>query len=318
MNKIYLAGGCFWGMQTYFSKIKGIIETTVGYANGLTETTDYNIIKTTDHAETIEIIYDENKINLAEIFDRFLLIIDPYFINKQGNDIGRQYRSGIYYVDEYSEKCAKCLIKIFEKNNNNSKTEIEICKLKHFIKAEEYHQNYLDKNPHGYCHIDLNILDKPLSKFKKVDLKNINIEKIIDELSYNVMVNKYTEKPYTSSINSKNECGLYVDKISGEALFSSEDKYDAGCGWPSFTKGITTDCINFQNDYSHNLNRVETKSKIQDSHLGHVFEDGPKNKGGLRFCINGSSLKFIPIKKLENTPYEIYLPYFKEYVKSMK
>ena len=190
--------------------------------------------------------------------------------------------------------------------------------MEHFIKAEEYHQNYLEKNPWGYCHIDLDILNNSLSKFKKINLDNIKDHLNLDDLSYKVMIDKYTEKPYSSEIYLKNDVGLYVDKISREVLFSSEDKYDSGCGWPSFTKGITTNCINYTNDYSHNLNRIETTSNIQNSHLGHVFNDGPKNKGGLRYCINGASLVFIPIDKLIDSEYENFLPYFKSYVDLQK
>lgn len=317
MKKIYLAGGCFWGMQAYFSRIKGIIQTKVGYANGLTKDTNYQKIKTTGHVETLEIIYDENIINLAEIYERFLLIVDPYSLNKQGEDEGLQYRSGIYYLDEYSHKCAIETLKIFEKLHNNKKVVIEVLPLNHFVNAEEYHQDYLDKNPNGYCHINLNILNKPLSNFKKISKEEID-KMNLDTLSYEVMIYKDTEEPFTSSFNKQKEEGLYIDKISKEPLFSSEDQYDAGCGWPSFTKGITTDCISYTNDYSHNLNRIETKSKIQDSHLGHVFEDGLKNRGGLRFCINGAALDFVPLSKLMNSPYENFLPYFKSYIDKKK
>lgn len=209
-------------------------------------------------------------------------------------------------------------MKIFEKLNSNKKVAVVVKKLEHFIKAEEYHQNYLEKNPWGYCHIDLDILNNSLSKFKKINLDNIKSHLNLDDLSYKVMIDKYTEKPYSSEIYLKNDVGLYVDKISKEVLFSSEDKYNSGCGWPSFTKGITTDCINYTNDYSHNLNRIETTSNIQNSHLGHVFNDGPKNKGGLRYCINGTSLVFIPINKLIDSEYENFLPYFKSYVDSQK
>ena len=209
-------------------------------------------------------------------------------------------------------------MKIFEKLNSNKKVAVVVKKLEHFIKAEEYHQNYLEKNPWGYCHIDLDILNNSLSKFKKINLDNIKDHLNLDDLSYKVMIDKYTEKPYSSEIYLKNDVGLYVDKISREVLFSSEDKYDSGCGWPSFTKGITTDCINYTNDYSHNLNRIETTSNIQNSHLGHVFNDGPKNKGGLRYCINGASLVFIPIDKLIDSEYENFLPYFKSYVDLQK
>ncbi|WP_373434786.1 peptide-methionine (R)-S-oxide reductase MsrB [Metamycoplasma equirhinis] len=317
MNKIYLAGGCFWGMQAYFSKIKGIINTNVGYANGLTLETNYHNIKETDHAETLEIEYDENIINIAEIFERYLTLINPYSRNRQGGDIGRQYRTGIYFVDEYSRKCALLTLQIYEKQHEGKKVAIEVEKLNNFILAEEYHQNYLLKNPNGYCHINLSAIDKPL--FSKDKLTNEEIEKMnIDDFSKKVLLEKATETPFSSSFNSLNECGLFIDKISGEPLFSSENKYNAGCGWPSFTKPIRTDCVNYYDDFSHNMHRIETTSKNQDSHLGHVFNDGPKEQGGVRFCINGASLNFIEIGKLENTIYENLIPYFKECVEKIK
>ncbi|WP_373436814.1 peptide-methionine (R)-S-oxide reductase MsrB [Metamycoplasma equirhinis] len=317
MNKIYLAGGCFWGMQAYFSKIKGIINTNVGYANGLTLETNYHNIKETDHAETLEIEYDENIINIAEIFERYLTLINPYSRNRQGGDIGRQYRTGIYFVDEYSRKCALLTLQIYEKQHEGKKVAIEVEKLNNFILAEEYHQNYLLKNPNGYCHINLSAADKPL--FSKDKLTSEEIEKLnIDDFSKKVLLEKATETPFSSSFNSLNECGLFIDKISGEPLFSSENKYNAGCGWPSFTKPIRTDCVNYYDDFSHNMHRIETTSKNQDSHLGHVFNDGPKEQGGIRFCINGASLNFIEIGKLENTIYENLIPYFKECVEKIK
>ncbi|MCV3753340.1 peptide-methionine (R)-S-oxide reductase MsrB [Mycoplasma enhydrae] len=317
ISKIYLAGGCFWGLQAYFCKIKGVIKTTVGYANGLTKNTSYYDLKNTDHAEAVEVEYDNNIINIAEIYERFMLLIDPYSLNKQGNDIGRQYRTGIYYLNDYDRKCALLTIKIYEKNRNNKKTVIEIQELNHFIKAEEYHQDYLQKNPSGYCHIDLTILNQPLAKFSKLNQKDIS-SLDLDDLSLNVMINKATERPFSSNLNDNTESGLYVDKISKEPLFSSEDKYDAGCGWPSFTKPIITDSIKYEIDNSHYMKRTETLSNIQNSHLGHVFNDGPKDKGSLRYCINGASLEFISIKDLENTIYEKYLPYFREIVELQK
>ncbi|WP_373436450.1 peptide-methionine (R)-S-oxide reductase MsrB [Metamycoplasma equirhinis] len=317
MNKIYLAGGCFWGMQAYFSKIKGIINTNVGYANGLTLETNYHNIKETDHAETLEIEYDENIINIAEIFERYLTLINPYSRNRQSGDIGRQYRTGIYFVDEYSRKCALLTLQIYEKQHEGKKVAIEVEKLNNFILAEEYHQNYLLKNPNGYCHINLSAADKPL--FSKDKLTSEEIEKLnIDDFSKKVLLEKATEAPFSSSFNNLNECGIFIDKISGEPLFSSENKYNAGCGWPSFTKPIRTDCVNYYDDFSHNMHRIETTSKNQDSHLGHVFNDGPKEQGGVRFCINGASLNFIEIGKLENTIYENLIPYFKECVEKIK
>lgn len=312
MRKIYVAGGCFWGVQGYFQKVKGVLNTKTGYANGKTENTSYYELKDTDHVECVEIEYDENIIHLAEIFDRLYTIIDVTSINKQGNDVGRQYRTGIYYLDNYSYKCAKLSLEILQKNIE-SKVQIELEPLKNFIVAEDYHQNYLINNPNGYCHINLNSANMKISNKKSLSNEEIKNLKL-DELSYNVLINKDTERPFSSEYDKNFEVGIYVDKISGQALFSSEDKFDAGCGWPSFTKPITTDALDYQEDLSYGRIRTEVLSSIQDAHLGHVFADGPTDLGGLRYCINGASLVFIPIKDFEKFGYFSYLPYFSEYV----
>ncbi len=152
MNKeIYLAGGCFWGVEHYFSLIDGITQTSVGYANGDGET-NYKILKTTDHAETVKITYDDSKISLNEILDLYYQIVDPLSLNKQGNDIGRQYRTGIYYTDENDLDVIKASLANLEESLNNNSV-IEVSPLINYILAEDYHQDYLVKNPNGYCHI---------------------------------------------------------------------------------------------------------------------------------------------------------------------
>lgn len=141
--------------------------------------------------------------------------------------------------------------------------------------------------------------------------KNKKDEKLknLDKLSYDVTQNAHTEKPFSSKYDDFYEDGIYVDIVSGEVLFSSKDKFDAVCGWPSFTKPLEEN-INEYEDKSHGMIRTEVKSKDGDSHLGHVFTDGPKDKGGLRYCINGASLKFIPKEKLKEEGYEEYKKIF--------
>lgn len=180
--------------------------------------------------------------------------------------------------------------------------------MRNFIVAEEYHQKYLQKNPDGYCHIDLTKANKPLyeQNFRKPDNAEI---KNLDEISYQVTQNAATEKPFSSELDKNFKPGIYVDIVSGEPLFSSKDKFDAGCGWPSFSKPITTDVMNYFNDTSHSMIRTEVRSKLANSHLGHVFDDGIKEKGGLRYCINGASLKFIPLEKMNELGYSDFLPY---------
>ena len=275
-GEIYLAGGCFWGVEGYFSKIDGIADTTVGYANGNGSETSYEKIKSTS-------------------------------VNKQGNDAGRQYRTGVYFVDEKDKSVIEKFIDD-QRPNFDKPITVEVEKLKNFVVAEEYHQDYLKKHPNGYCHIDLGLADKPLErkdgKYKKPSKEELKNK--LSDLEYNVTQNAATESPFSSKYDKFDEKGIYVDIVTGEPLFSSKDKYDAGCGWPSFTKPIDEN-INYKKDDSHGLKRVEVKSKGGDSHLGHVFDDGPKDKGGKRYCINGAALRFIPLEDMEKEGYGKYI-----------
>lgn len=311
LTEIYLGGGCFWGTQGYFDRISGVVYSEVGYANGLSDETSYNQIASTDHAEVVMVKFDSNRVDINEILEHYFRIVDPFSINRQGNDIGRQYRTGIYYSD--SE--LKPIIENFINNKQAKFTKqiaIEIEPLKNYVKAEEYHQKYLDKNPNGYCHIDLNLASKPLydeSKFKIPSLSELK-EKL-SELAFKVTQEKATERPYSSKYDKFDERGIYVDIVSKKPLFSSSDKYDAGCGWPSFTKPITTDAASYHKDLSHGMERIEVTSRQSGSHLGHVFDDGPLDKGGLRYCINGASLEFIPYDEMDDRGYSEYKVYVK-------
>ena len=330
-SEIYLAGGCFWGVEGYFSKLEGVKNVTVGYANGNTENTNYYSINKTKHAETVHITYDRSKITLTELLLHYFRIIDPTSINKQGNDVGEQYRTGIYYEDENDKNIIEKVIEL-KKKKYNKPIVIEVEKVKNYILAEEYHQNYLEKNPNGYCHINLELANNKLSDEEKKEFEEIineekqeelkrreknkekeyikpseeEIKSKLSELEYNVTQKAQTEKPYSSKYDKFDEKGIYVDIVTGEPLFSSRDKFDAGCGWPSFTKPIDEN-INYLKDFSHGMIRTEVKSKSGNSHLGHVFEDGPKEQGGNRYCINGASLRFIPLDKMEKEGYGKYI-----------
>lgn len=154
IKEIYLAGGCFWGVEAFFKKVPGVIETTVGYANGQTLDTNYQILRTTDHSETVHIKYDERKVTLKKLLDYYFQIIEPTSLNKQGNDRGRQYRTGIYYTDEEIVEIIKNKI-TEEQKKYTDKIQVEVKKLENYILGEEYHQDYLEKNPGGYCHINM-------------------------------------------------------------------------------------------------------------------------------------------------------------------
>lgn len=301
---IYLAGGCFWGVEGYFKKLHGVYETEVGYANGKTDNTDYSKISVTDHAETVKVCYDKSVISLEEILLHYFRIIDPLSVNRQGNDIGRQYRTGVYYTDDSD---SKIIDKIFHYEEElHGPIAVKKSTLKNFIKAEDYHQDYLDKNPGGYCHIDISLSSKPLFNEEYPLPSEDKLREILDRTSYNVMRKATTEAPGTSPLNNEFRPGIYVDKITGEPLFCSADKFDAGCGWPSFSKPITTDKLTEHVDTSHMMVRTEVVSKNSNSHLGHVFDDGPIDKGGLRYCINGAALRFIPFEKMDEEGYGDY------------
>ena len=162
MKTIYLAGGCFWGLEGYFDLIDGVTATRVGYANGQSDVTAYELIDATDHAETVAVTYDPERISLVEILAHYFRVIDPISVDRQGNDIGRQYRTGIYYADEADKAIAEAAMAEVSQKNGGRQLAVELEPLRHFLDAEEYHQDYLKKHPNGYCHIDLSLAKKPL------------------------------------------------------------------------------------------------------------------------------------------------------------
>ncbi len=308
-KEIYLAGGCFWGVEAYFKKIPGVLSTDVGYANGKNDNTSYYEIPQTGHAETVFIEYNSNEVSLEELLSHLFRVIEPTSVNRQGNDIGTQYRTGIYYKDDEDGEIAKRLIE-FKQKGFDEEIAVEVLPLKNYITAEEYHQDYLDKNPNGYCHIDVSLATTPLNtdeKYVKPDEESI--KNSLTKEQFEVTQNSATERPFSSNLNDNNKKGIYVDIVTGEPLFSSRDKFDSGCGWPSFSKTIVTGSAKLNEDTSHGMVRTEVRSTIGDSHLGHVFNDGPKDKGGIRYCINGASLKFIPLEEMEKEGYAEYIPY---------
>ena len=294
MAEIYLAGGCFWGLEEYFSRIEGVEKTTVGYANGQVESTNYQLIHQTDHAETVHLIYDEKRVSLREILLYYFRVIDPLSVNKQGNDVGRQYRTGVYYTNQADKAVIEQVFSEQEKQLGQ-KIAVELEPLRHYVLAEDYHQDYLKKNPGGYCHINVNQAASPVidaSAYHKP-----NREELKESLSpeaYAVTQENGTERAFTSPLWNQFEPGIYVDVATGEPLFSSKDKFDSACGWPSFSRPISPEVANYKEDHSHNMDRIEVRSRVGNSHLGHVFPDGPRDRGGLRYCINGVATRFVP------------------------
>lgn len=309
IHTIYLAGGCFWGVEAYFRRIDGVSEAVSGYANGRTENPSYEDVchRNTGHAEAVKVVFDDEKISLADVLQYYFRIIDPTLLNRQGNDVGEQYRTGIYYTEAGDEAVIRAALSA-EQQKHTAPIVVECEPLQHFYPAEDYHQDYLGKNPNGYCHIDIRLAHKPLSAdnaaprvFNRPSESEIRA-KLSDE-EYYVTQQSGTERPFSHAYDHLFEPGIYVDIVSGEPLFSSADKFDSGCGWPSFAKPITREHITALEDLSHNMRRIEVRSKVADSHLGHVFPDGPQALGGLRFCINGASLRFIPLDKMDEEGY---------------
>ena len=309
MAEIYLAGGCFWGLEEYFSRISGVLETSVGYANGQVETTNYQLIKETDHAETVQVIYDEKKVSLREILLYYFRVIDPLSVNQQGNDRGRQYRTGIYYLDEEDLPTIYALVQEQERMLGR-KIAVEVEKLRHYILAEDYHQDYLKKNPGGYCHIDVRDAEKPLidaANYEKPSQEVLREQ--LSEESYRVTQEAATEAPFSNAYDQTFEEGIYVDITTGEPLFFAKDKFASGCGWPSFSRPISKELVHYYRDLSHGMERIEVRSRSGNAHLGHVFTDGPQELGGLRYCINSASLRFIAKDEMEEAGYGYLLPY---------
>jgi len=309
MAEIYLAGGCFWGLEEYFSRIFGVLQTSVGYANGQVETTNYQLIKETDHAETVQVVYDEKVVSLREILLYYFRVIDPLSVNQQGNDRGRQYRTGIYYLEEADLPTINTVVREQELLIGR-KIAVEVEKLRHYILAEDYHQDYLKKNPGGYCHIDVRDAEKPL-----IDAANYEkpsqavLRENLSEESYKVTQEAATEAPFSNAYDQTFEEGIYVDITTGEPLFFAKDKFASGCGWPSFSRPISKELIHYYQDLSHGMERIEVRSRSGNAHLGHVFTDGPRELGGLRYCINSASLRFIAKDEMEEAGYGYLLPY---------
>lgn len=315
MNReIWLAGGCFWGVEEYFSRLDGVVGTSVGYANGRTANPTYHGIPDTGHAETVHVIYDDDKTSLDVILEHFFKIIDPTIRNRQGYDVGTQYRTGIYYTDEQDRGA---IDRAVAKEQQKYKAPIvtEVKRLEHYYLAEEYHQDYLKKNPNGYCHVDFSGL-KAVSQ-PKVDPalydkpSREELKKSLSPIQFSVTQESATERPFSNEYWDNHKAGIYVDIVTGEPLFLSSDKFDSGCGWPSFTRPIDKAVIIEKEDKSHFMQRTEVRSRVGDSHLGHVFDDGPEDKGGLRYCINSASLRFIPVEKMEEEGYGAFISYVK-------
>lgn len=315
-NVIYLAGGCFWGIEHLMASIPGVIDAQSGYANGTgAEDANYEAVsgKITGFRETVRVEYDPEQVSLDALLMAYFYVIDPSMENRQGNDVGPQYQAGVYYTNEKAKETVERIAEL-EKNRSNRLFLVEIGPLLNYYPAEEYHQDYLQKNPSGYCHIPVEEIE--LFSNLRIDpgdykkpAEEVIREKLTEE-QYYVTQESGTELPYENEYWDHFEDGIYVDIVTGEPLFSSEDKYLSTCGWPAFTTPIEEISVVEQGDSSHGMFRIEVRSRAGDSHLGHVFENDPESPNGIRYCINSASLRFIPYEEMEAEGYGYLLDLF--------
>ncbi len=308
IDVIYLAGGCFWGLEKLMQSIPGVVDVVSGYANGTAEVVPtYQRVSTgqTGYRETVRVEYDPQVVSLDALLFTYFHVIDPTIENAQGNDYGTQYQTGVYYPDEAARQVVERVAQIEKERSSRFVVEIEA--LERFYDAEEYHQNYLDKNPLGYCHISKDemsaagVLLVDPGKYPRPSAEEI--QRKLTDLQFNVTQNADTEIPFMNEYWDNHAEGLYVDVVTGEPLFSSRDKFDSGTGWPSFTQAIDENTIRYIEDTSHGMVRIEVRSRAGNSHLGHVFYNDPSSPSGTRYCINSAALRFIPLAEMEAAGY---------------
>jgi peptide methionine sulfoxide reductase msrA/msrB len=339
----YLAGGCFWCVESDLEKIPAVIDAVSGYMGGTTANPTYENYSAGGHREVVKVLYDSSVTSFADLVKHHLRHIDPTDVDGSFGDRGFQYAPVIYYKTNDEKETAESILADLDASGRFSKSlAVLVAEASTFYPAEEYHQEYSDKNKLKYSYYRnasgrddfINTHWKEEEKEEFQNSRNLTAEKpaqniavdgdwedfqkpedkelvkMLPPLSYNVTQKEGTEPAFDNTYWDNKEEGIYVDIVSGEPLFSSLDKYDSGTGWPSFTKPIDKKAVVEQEDKSLFSTRIEVRSVYANSHLGHVFPDGPQEQGGLRYCLNSAALRFIPKGELQGTQYEPYLALF--------
>ncbi|MEF9951020.1 MAG: peptide-methionine (R)-S-oxide reductase MsrB [Clostridium sp.] len=298
------AGGCFWCMVKPFDSYRGVKSVKVGYSGGREENPSYESVssKQTGHREVVQITYDEDVITYRELLDIYFRNINPTDSGGQFNDRGEVYKTAIYYTSEIQKKEANNYIN--EINNSGKFSDdvvVSVIRGDKFYDAEDEHQDYYKKNPLHYSRYfkGSGREDYIKNTWIKNQYNKEELKSRLTKVQYKVTQESGTEPPFSNEYNDNFKEGIYVDIISNKPLFISSNKFESGCGWPAFSKPIHNSKVYEVVDKSHGMIRREVRSCESDSHLGHVFDDGPEELGGLRYCINSASLRFIPRDKME-------------------
>lgn len=337
-KRAYFAGGCFWCTESDLQKATGVAEVVSGYAGGHVVNPSYSDVtsETSGHREAVEIYYDGKSTTYEALVRYHLMHIDPTDGGGQFYDRGESYQAVIFYGSEEERLVAeRALRELDEAKIFDKPVAVRVLPYKNFYTAEEYHQNYAEDNTIKYCaYRESSGRDVFLKKYfgtkswemlvgkgvamgkdnpqnldfsKFVKPNDTQLRETLTDIEYDVTQKEGTEKPFQNAYNENHEAGIYVDIVSGEPLYSSDDKYDSGTGWPSFVKPIDSQYIVERVDRGFFGNRTEIRSRYGDNHLGHVFTDGPSDRGGMRYCMNSAALRFIPRESMEKEGYGEYI-----------